>query len=899
MNGALGAIAWPLVLTVSSLAAPEPSWTLEFDGCLPPEATLTRDSPRLDALGREVAAHEPRFTNAAVTPGARLLVRLPLSDRVMAVGRVGGQEIAIIQRNHLALGITAPTFGYDSEEIAWAHETPQARFGWPGSEWGCPKAAEIFPSGVILIHTCGAGPELRSATVRTSFAGFTQPDGFALTRLSSYAPPPGGKPTIVCNGFTRTTHLPNLGVWVSGIAEYETPGPVSAHDPTDGRSLGWASTDEGLTWTRVIDTDDPSLGRGLVERAKHLHHVEPFEWYDTENGRWNIGAVGCLGDGPGRTGLVWVRSPQPTFPPEGQNDLMTAIRTKAIGRRAFTDLFPLDPSDSPDSPMRFILGADTELTGIFEATVHDDLQIDRARWRPTVPYMTRDDSGRNMMLPGHPYLFQIDRLGSGAIVAACNDGHPVLNPNGLWVGDPTGQHWATALLIDDFGYRCVKPVAENRFWARLWTQIDGDNVDFWELWELEPPTVRPALQLGPGAGAARDLELFVPSEDLEITDATGIVPPPERLPEDTPVYRMFTDTTPPSASFAIAELEAPGASPGDLVSIHYWIKVGRADACVQRIEQDIRTYRQASGYTYGDSLAIWLENNEWIPITLYTVWPEEPFDSMRTVVNVIGDVTPERPLDYLFTQPRVVVTTQPIDQEPNPAGPTEPDRLSLAIPALGDAWTIAVLATEAPTFALTLADDTGESLTLVTTAPPDSPAYLLTDTTLTLSRTDASGTTAHAASSPQDTLMPTQDLVVFRREAGAPDIEVLVARGMGELETLAAPGLATAPSSARLASADDAVHFEGLLHRVTVWPEDALPDERIGALRTTFDPNGPSGRPGDIVPDGAIDVADFLQLAAHFGIPEGACPRDGDADHDGDIDVYDFAIVAAWFGCGP
>jgi hypothetical protein len=283
--------------------------------------------------------------------------------------------------------------------------------------------------------------------------------------------------------------------------------------------------------------------------------------------------------------------------------------------------------------------------------------------------MTRDDSGRNMMLPGHPYLFQIDRLGSGAIVAACNDGHPVLNPNGLWVGDPTGQHWATALLIDDFGYRCVKPVAENRFWARLWTQIDGDNVDFWELWELEPPTVRPRASSARAPARPVTSSCSCPPRTWRSPTPRGSFPRPSVCPRTRPCTAMFTDTTPPSASFAIAELEAPGASPGDLVSIHYWIKVGRADACVQRIEQDIRTYRQASGYTYGDSLAIWLENNEWIPITLYTVWPEEPFDSMRTVVNVIGDVTPERPLDYLFTQPRVVVTTQPIDQEPNPPGP--------------------------------------------------------------------------------------------------------------------------------------------------------------------------------------------------------------------------------------
>jgi hypothetical protein len=355
MNGALGAIAWPLVLTVSSLAAPEPSWTLEFDGCLPPEATLTRDSPRLDALGREVAAHEPRFTNAAVTPGARLLVRLPLSDRVMAVGRVGGQEIAIIQRNHLALGITAPTFGYDSEEIAWAHETPRRGSAGPARSGGAPRRPRSSHPASSS-STCGAGPELRSATVRTSFAGFTQPDGFALTRLSSYAPPPGGKPTIVCNGFTRTTHLPNLGVWVSGIAEYETPGPVSAHDPTDGRSLGWASTDEGLTWTRVIDTDDQASAGGSSSaststtssrRSSVRHRERALEHRRRRMPRRR----------PGAHRLVWVRSPQPTFPPEGQNDLMTAIRTKAIGRRAFTDLFPLDPSDSPDSPMRFILGA--------------------------------------------------------------------------------------------------------------------------------------------------------------------------------------------------------------------------------------------------------------------------------------------------------------------------------------------------------------------------------------------------------------------------------------------------------------------------------------------------------------------------------------------------------------
>jgi hypothetical protein len=52
----------------------------------------------------------------------------------------------------------------------------------------------------------------------------------------------------------------------------------------------------------------------------------------------------------------------------------------------------------------------------------------------------------------------------------------------------------------------------------------------------------------------------------------------------------------------------------------------------------------------------------------------------------------------------------------------------------------------------------------------------------------------------------------------------------------------------------------------------------------------------DINADGGVDVFDFSDLAANFGIAAGATRAQGDTDGDGDVDVFDFSNVAAQFG---
>ncbi len=897
MRRSIGAIVLLFALAPASAGAGR-VWTIDFNGCLPPEATLTRASPRLDADGVEHPPDTPRFTTSAIASAATRLVRLPDTDRMMAVGRVDGEEIAVIQRGLLELGLSSPTFGLDTEEVTWAHPDALARFGYAGSEWGCPKVAEIYPDGTILIHTAGAGPDRRNATILTSVDGFTRADGFELRRLSCYAPPPGLKATVAVDGFTRLSYLPNLGVWVSTVAEYQNPRVASSVDPLDGRALGWASTDGGRTWTRVIDTDDPCLGRGFFESHKHLHHVEPFEWWDEASSRWNIGAAGCLGDAEGRSGVIWVTSPDPTFPPEGANCLMSASRTNGTMDRGLVDLFPLDPSDSPGSPMRFLIGQDGELAGVFDATVSAGVETNRALWRPVIPSMPRGMSGHAIMLPRSPYLFQYQRLGHGAVVGAANENWPYSNPNGLWISDPTCEHWTMAALTDDRGFFALRPVGEDRFWTRFISEDGQASGQWWELWEVEAPVVRPGLMLGAGVREVRDLDLFTPGVHLDVTDVTGRVAPPAELRDDTRVLHVFSDDHPADAHVACVPLEPVSATPGDLVSIRYWIRPAAPDRCACRLEQHVRIARGGGGGLCGDSLNIQTESTEWIPVYFYLRWPDGPFEALTARVTIMEDATPEEPIAYYVTQPRIVVADQANHQPINAAGPTAPDRLEVALPELGEAWTIAVRVTEAPTLALALIDEAGDALSLLPAPGPEGPIYNGIDVALELCTTSGGATTTVDASHPYDVYMPAPCLVVFRKPAGAAEVEVWLSRGSAELETLAAPSAISAPTTLRFGSPDGSVAFEGLAHRVTAWTHEALDPTRIEGLRTFFDPDGPAGCPGDLAPDGVVDIADFSVMAASFGTVVGACPRDGDLDGDGDVDVFDFARFASAFGCG-
>ena len=140
--------------------------------------------------------------------------------------------------------------------------------------------------------------------------------------------------------------LPHLGVWASTVSEYVDVGLVSSVYPGAGRSLGYASIDEGLTWQRVIDSDLDVPDRVLQPVPKHMHHLEPFEWFDESAAAWKIGVVAVLGDTPNQ-GQVIARARGATLPDLASDSYASVARWKVVGVDQLTDLFPLSSSGTP------------------------------------------------------------------------------------------------------------------------------------------------------------------------------------------------------------------------------------------------------------------------------------------------------------------------------------------------------------------------------------------------------------------------------------------------------------------------------------------------------------------------------------------------------------------------
>jgi hypothetical protein len=879
-----------------------PAVVIEFDGSLPPEATLSRASARLDSGGNLVGIDQPRFETALVTPGAELVVGLPGFERVIGVGRVGDDELAVLTFNSVDIGLVDAMYrAGGGEDVVWPHRSVQDKFGVTGDRWGSARTAQIYPDGTLLIHTSGAGEERRSYTVRSSIQRFDRAEAWDVTRVSDYAPPATRLPTYIAPVFTRLCYLPNLDRWVSAVAEYRTPGPQSSLDPSDGRSLGYASADGGLTWTRVVDTDDDDLGRPLVDRAKHPHHVEAFEWQDEGTGQWNVGAVSSLGDRAGEAGQIWTRSPGPAFVPEGQNALMDVARTKRVKSRALTDLFPLDPSDEAGpGGMRFIQGQDRELAGIFDMVVDGTTETNRALFRPVIASQWRELDPRRVQLPIYPYIFQMDRLGRGEVVASLNDGRDDLNPNGFWISDPTCEHWATAWLIDEFGYQGIMPVGEDLFWTLAIVGTSTDKVSRSELWRVRPPVVRRALCLGVGAAETRDFPWFQPSAELLIEDVTGQADPPEALPADTPVFRMFSETMPDGAQLGRLAMAPASASPGDVVSVRYWIRNAAPDASAARLEHSVRVNPAGGGApTFEDSLSVQPETTEWVPVTIVQRWPDDPGDQVEAICQIIGDATPDRPIHYEFTAPRLVRHTQWAIQEPNgPGQATAPDRLAVDLPALGPEWTVAVWATEAPAFAASLTDGAGVALTVCSAPGPDGWIYKGADLSLAVERWSGGAPEASLRSIAQDVVVPTQNLVVFRRSQPGGAVDAWVSRGMGAFERFDLGAMPDTPTALVFERPDGAVGHEGLVHRVEVWTATALTDGEIIDRRVSFEAATRVACAGDVNGDGAVNVLDFAALADHFGAGPDATRAQGDLNGDGVVDIADFGVLADGFGCG-
>lgn len=58
----------------------------------------------------------------------------------------------------------------------------------------------------------------------------------------------------------------------------------------------------------------------------------------------------------------------------------------------------------------------------------------------------------------------------------------------------------------------------------------------------------------------------------------------------------------------------------------------------------------------------------------------------------------------------------------------------------------------------------------------------------------------------------------------------------------------------------------------------------------------PTDCPGDISPDGSVNLTDLAVLLGHYGLPAGATYQNGDLDGDGDVDLADLAYLLGAYG---
>lgn len=902
------------LLLTTSARADAPPVCFEFDGSLPPGATLTRALPRTDRTGAFVPADTPRWADEIIAPAPQLITALYDSDVVTCAEQVGAQWHVGLIRNLLDVRIVVgdPICGQENTELA-PDASVRARFGFTGAEWGVPRTIEIHRDGVVLVHCFQAGPDRRCITLRTTIADFASPSGWTLVRTSAYIPPQNKESAYPIATFTRSTWLPNLGVTVSTLAEYTPLGLVSSVDPLDGRSLGYASTDGGLTWSRVIDTDDPDLGRNLVQAAKHMHHLEPFEWFNTATNQWCIGAVGCLGDAEGESGQIWAYSPYPHFPPEGQNADLTLSRAREVGKRALTDLFPIDNAQSPGEPLRFIHGQDGELGGIVEARIQNGLEDNITHFSPAAPSVAGAVPGV-VELPLYPFIFQMDRLTDGSILAGTTEDWKTGNPNGLWQSDATSTRWTTVRLADTRGYNGVKRTANNRFWTVAIVGLERPLSYISQLWQAADTVARTPVLVGSAASAPIDMPIFDASGAL--SPATGLVPAPPELPPATPLERLTITSMPVNTQFSTATVPVGGADPGEQVHIVFWLRPAPPMAGCQAFQLNTSFQTQSAGIVQATRYVVDHETNVWTRVAIVETVPPEGLIALTINALVVsGDATAEKPIDFYMTRPHLFIAPQPVRQHVPAAGAAE-DRLTVTLPALASDWTIELLVTEQTTLAASVVDASGDAILIAPASTNGATRWSGVDSTLELRSLVNAASITLGATAPQDVLVPTQTLVFLRNDSAVGEISMWTARGMGEFDVISVPSPGITPTELRCGLPDWSQVLEGTVHRVRVWPDRALSETDMRRERLTLpsacenpppiDPTEPliycpppPPKPclGDVNQDGFTNAQDFIILASNFGAGPGMTYQQGDVNLDGYVNSSDFVVIASNFGC--
>lgn len=891
-----GGAAAALLLAGSASWGVDPV-VIDFDGSLPGQATLVRDTARIDSEGGEAPANVGRFVTGAVGSGAIMWALLPEDERVLVAREVGGTTYTVVNLG-CGLAMTTDTPGLTTPTYILPDSSVQSKLGCFNAPWGRPKYAEIHPDGTILVVSTAAGPEARMVILRTTVSTFTDPDGFSLVFTSPYAPPQGYGTTTI--GFGHSTDLPHLGITVSTLAEYAAAGLASTAYPGDGRSLGFGSSDGGVTWTRLIDTDDLTLGRQFFPQAKHLHRLQAFEWYDAQESAWKIGAVGLLGDGGGASGEIFCYAPGATYPPEGQNSLLMQERTKVDTARMLTDLFPVNVSGEPGNPLMFLQGPDGESAGIVRTTVEGPVQHDEFVFRPTIPWKF---NGQRRIFNRFPYIFDFGRLGNGCLVAPLFDTHDEINPNGMWMSDPTGAYWTTVNLLDGDGFRTATPFGDNLMWTQISVGNRPTQTVHSSLWDFSPPVVRESLEIGCGARDVQSLGLPTEGEPT-VTNVTGSEAPPRGTPAGTSVYRIQSETMVKNQAFWGVGTTLAGVQAGEWITVEYWVKPAKLDMGVQYYDHTMTLSLPGGGTQESHPMQVEPSINDWQRVMLVEQAPESGEIGVTVSALMEDDASVLLPLDYYVTDPQVYVTAQPTSQRFE-AGKEGGDRLTVDLPAMGSSWSVMVNGTEARMWVMSLVASNGDAAIVeprvfqFPVTDPDLKLHEGVNVALELSTVTSSVAQFGGRSHETDNCFPAQNVVALTLDGELHRLTMWVSRGLGELDEIKVAGVTLTPEELRFGTPDWSLGFEGLVHTVKVWPDRAITREeveleRFGGRFSGFPPE-PVICYADIDGDGFTTVFDFAILAQNFGGTGGFA--EGDLDGDGAVTVFDFAILAAEFGC--
>ena len=317
---------------------------------------------------------------------------------------------------------------------------------------------------------------------------------------------------------------------------------------------------------------------------------------------------------------------------------------------------------------------------------------------------------------------------------------------------------------------------------------------------------------------------------------TGQVPGPSRVGSEREILRVRTESLGNGQRFDSLVAQALTAAPGQAVQLSFWVKPVKADLGVARFQTVLDLVSPGGATTSSESVLVRLDLNDWTPVVVTRRVPSQ--GTARAVARfTLGEnASAARPLDFYFTEPQLVVSDQPTIAPYRRGTATAGDHLTVQLPPLQAAWSVAVWSTEAPNLVLSLLGANGSQALVQQTDVPSERAFIPLSSAFAFSyQNPPAGAVQVGEAARRNVVVPTQDLVVITRANGR--LTLYVARGMGPLEVLeAGAGSDFTPTELRFGTPGWDRVFEGTVHRVKIWNDTALDLAAVEAERVSIPP---------------------------------------------------------------